>query len=398
MRNSRTAMVLTAVLAAAGLWGCGDGASKKTGTGPGGDAGKGGTAGGEIRVGVIHPLSGDLAPYGKGSLAGIQMRVDEINAAGGVGGRKIKLLVEDEKGDPTAAVNAFNKLAGSDKVAAMIIPVTSTSALAVRDRAKELKVPSISPTATNDKVTLKNEYMFRACFNDSFQGRIVAGYAFKDLGIKTAAVFKDLNSDYSKGLAASFKKHFEALGGQVLAEESYQQRDPDFGAQLKKVKDSGAGLLFVPGYPPDVPLIIKQAKALGVTARLCGADGWDDPTVINGSGDGVAGCFLVGAFAREDGRPAVKRFVEAFTKRGGAAPGTFEASGYDSMSLLAEAMKKGTTRAEIRDGLAGIKGFEAVTGTITIDPEGDAVKGAVILEIQKEGDKFVTKYKATVNP
>jgi branched-chain amino acid transport system substrate-binding protein len=275
--------------------------------------------------------------------------------------------------------------------------VTSTNALAVRTPAKELKIPSISPTATNDKVTLKNEYMFRACFNDSFQGRIVAGYAFKDLGIKTAAVFKDLNSDYSKGLSASFRKSFEALGGKVLAEESYQQGDTDFGAQLKKVKESGAGLLFVPGYPPEVPLVIKQAKALGLAAKLCGADGWDSEAVINGSGDGAAGCFLVGAFSREDARPAVKRFVAAFTKRGGADPGTFEALGYDSMSLLAEAMKTGATPEAIREGLAGIKSFEAVTGTITI-AQGDAVKGAVILDIQKEGDKFTTKYRATVNP
>ncbi len=393
MKLRRLLPVITVAALCGALCGCGDG-SAQNGAARGGGEG----AGGDILVGVIHPLSGPLAPYGKASLAGVQMRVDEINAAGGIGGRRIRLLVEDEKGDSTAAENAFNKLGGSDRVAAMVIPVTSTNALAVRKAARKLGIPSISPTATNDKVTVDNEYMFRACFNDSFQGRIVAGYAFRDLGIKTAAVFKDLNSDYSKGLSASFTKCFEELGGKVVAEESYQQGDTDFGAQLKKIKESGAGLLFVPGYPPEVPLVIKQARALGLEARLCGADGWDNDAVINGSGDGAAGCFLVGAFSREDSRPAVKRFVEAFTRRGGAAPGTFEALGYDSMSLLAEAMKKGTTSAAIREGLAGVKGFEAVTGTITIDPAGDAVKGAVILDIQKDGDRFATKYKATVNP
>ena len=184
-------------------------------SGCGRDKGVGGGSEGEIRIGVIHPLSGPVAPYGKCSLSGVRMRVDDLNAAGGIGGKKIRLFVEDDKGDTTAAVNGFTKLVGSDKVVAVIAPVTSTCCLAIRAKAKEFKVPAISPSATNDTVTRNNEYMFRACFNDSFQGRIVANYAFKDMGAKQAAVLKDINSDYSKGLTVNFARAFQAAGGSL---------------------------------------------------------------------------------------------------------------------------------------------------------------------------------------
>ena len=350
----------------------------------------------EVSIGVCMPISGPLASYGKSTLEGIRMRMDEINQAGGVNGTAIKLVVEDNLGDGTAAINAYNKLAGSDGAVAVIGPITSTVALAVRRPAAKLKVAVVSPTATNDKVTRDNDYLFRACFNDSFQGTVIANFMIKE--VKTAATLVDLNSDYSKGLAKSFANAFVKAGGQIVAEEKYQQRDTDFSTQLKKIKDSGAETVFVPGYPPELPLIIKQAKAIGVQARLCGADGWDNDTVINGAGDNVEGCHLVGAFSPEDARPPVKAFLAAFEKRTGNRPGTFEALGYDSASLVLEALKTGATAAAVQKGLQRIKDFEAVTGTITIDPQGDAVKSAVILKIVREGDKFTTKYVATIAP
>lgn len=351
-----------------------------------------------VRIGLIHPLSGPLAPYGKSSLQGVRMRMDELDAAGGIGGRRIELVIEDDKGDATQSIHAFNKLAGTDKVVAIIAPITSTNALAVRPQAKKLMIPAISPTATNDKVTLKNPFMFRACFTDSFQGVIIAGYARKELKAGSAAVMKDINSDYSKGLCASFIAAFRAGGGTIAAEEGYQQGDTDFGTQLKKIKESKADIVFVPGYPPEVPLIIKQAKVLGLDAKLCGADGWDDDTVVNGSGDSVEGCFLVGAFSREDKRAAVQDFVRRYTEKYGSEPGTFGALGYDTVSLLAEAMKNGVTPENIRHGLAKIRDFEAVTGRITMTDDGDAVKPAVILEIARSGAGFAARYKATVSP
>jgi branched-chain amino acid transport system substrate-binding protein len=325
------------------------------------------------------------------------MRIDEINAAGGIGGASVKLLVEDNLGDSTAAINTYNKLAGSDRVVGVLGPITSSAALAIRRSAAKLKVPVVSPTATNDKVTQGHGYMFRACFNDSFQGRIIANFVTKET--KAAATFVDMNSDYSKGLAKSFKAAFEGAGGKVVAEEKYQQKDTEFGVQLKRIKESGAGTVFVPGYPPELPLIIKQAKAIGLTARMCGADGWDNEAVINGSGDSVENCLLVGAFSPDDDRPAVKAFVAGFRKRTGAGAGTFEALGYDSASLMAEAMRNGLNAEAVRQGLLKIRDFDAVTGRISISPDGDAVKGAVVLKIARgDNNKFVTRYVATVNP
>lgn len=351
-----------------------------------------------IKIGVNLPLSGNLAPFGKPLLEGAQLRIAEINAAGGVNGRLLELVTEDNKGDATETVNIVNKLAGSDQVAAIIGPVTSTNALAMRRTARELKIPVITPTATNDKVTQKNGWLFRACFNDSFQGTAVANHAARNLGAKRAAVLIDLNSDYSKGLCVSFKKAFTAAGGQLVAEESYQQKDTEFGPQLKKIRDCGADVLFVPGYPPELPLIIKQAKVAGVTARLCGADGWDTDAVVNGSGPNIAGSFIVGAFSPEDQRPVVRQFLAAYAAKGLGKPGTFDALGYDSVSLLAEAFKTGTGADAVRQGLLAIPGLEAVTGTIRFTPNGDAVKSAAILEIIRTGDRFATRYAATVTP
>ncbi len=351
-----------------------------------------------IKIGANLPLSGNLAPFGKPALEGIRLRVAEINAAGGVNGRPLELVAEDNKGDATEAVNIVNKLAGTDQVAAIIGPLTSTCTLAMRRTAKELKIPVITPTATNDKITQKNGWLFRACFNDSFQGTAVANHAARNLGAKKAAVLIDQNSDYSKGVCASFKKAFTAAGGQVVAEESYQQKDTEFGPQLKKIRDRGADVLFVPGYPPELQLIIKQAKVAGVTARLCGADGWDNDSVVNGSGPNIDGSFIVGAFSPEDQRPVVRQFLAAYAAKGLGKPGTFDALGYDSVSLLAEALKRGTDGAAVRQGLLAIPGLEAVTGTIRFNPNGDAVKSAVILDITRTGDRFATRYAATVAP
>lgn len=351
----------------------------------------------EIRVGIILPLSGNLSAYGKATLDGIKLRVDDLNnqASSPIA---IKLFVEDNKGDKTESKNAFKKLVAADQVITVIGPITSNNTKAVRRDALKLKVPVISPTATNDLVTLKNSYVFRTCFNDSFQGQIVANYALKT-GIHKASSMIDMNSDYSKGLAASFEQAFTAGGGKIVSKEHYQQKDSEFGTQLKKIKATGAELIFVPGYPPEVQLIIKQAKVMGLTARLAGADGWDNDAVINGSGENIKGCFIVGAFSREDKRPAVQNFISQFKKSVGKEPGTFEALGYDSVSLFIQAITgQKATAKNVKDGLLRIKNFEAVTGKITITKDGDALKSAVVLGIVKEGATFTTKYLSTVNP
>jgi branched-chain amino acid transport system substrate-binding protein len=352
----------------------------------------------EVPIGVTVPLSGSLASYGNNVLAGARLAVERVNKAGGIGGRPIALVVEDNRGSNTDTLSSIRKLSGIDRVAAIIGPVTSTNALAAKLEASRLQVSVLTPTATNDQVTANCPFMFRACFVDSFQGRIVANYAYATLGIRKAAILTDKSSDYSKGLSASFKKAFEAAGGQVAAEEGYQQKDTDFGAQLARIKNSGAELIFVPGYPPEVPQIIKQAKVVGFPGRLCGADGWDSEAVLQNAGENLEGCFLVGAFSPEDQRPIVQEFVRQMKAATGRTPGSFEALGYDSVLLLAEAMKGGTTRQAIADGLRAIRGLETVSGKITITPGGDAEKDAVILKIVRDGEAFRTQYVASVSP
>ncbi len=352
----------------------------------------------EIRIGVIQPLSGDLAAYGKATLNGLQLRVDEINAEGGVNGKKLKLVIEDNKGDGNESRNAFRKVVLSDGAVAVVAPVTSGNSLKIRELAAELKVPSISPTATNDTVTQDNPYMFRTIFNDSFQGKVIANFMLNDLGIKKAAILKDMNSDYSKGLADNFSETVKANGGEIVAVENYQQKDTNFNAQLKNVKDSGAKAVFIPGYPPDVQNIIKQVKILELDVVLMGADGWDNDDIIKGSGDRISGSYIVGAFASDDARPVVAEFVKKYKAKHDPDPGMFEALGYDTISLLVEAMKTGTDKESIRSGLVAITEYPGVTGKITITDQGDAVKSAAILEIVKMGDDFGKKYKTTVNP
>jgi branched-chain amino acid transport system substrate-binding protein len=363
---------------------------------PGGDS-----AAAPIRIGVIAPLSGALAPYGKGTLSGMELRVAEINAAGGINGAPLKLYVEDNKGDATESLNAYRKLVGSDQVIGVLGPVTSTCTLAIRREARKLEVPVITPTGTNDDITPDNPWMFRSCFRDSFQGRVMANYLFTDQGLKRAAIFTDMNSDYSKGLSASFKDAFIAAGGEVVAEEGYRQKDLEFGSQLKQMIEGGAELIYVPGYPPEVPMIIKQARVIGFEGPICGADGWDKPEVITGSGEAIAGCVITGMFAAADQRPVVQQFVQTVREQLDAKPDTFNAQGYDTVSLVARALDGSdqATSTAVRDGLLAIDGFEAVTGEITISPEGDALKSAVIFRIEKGDDGEFTKvYQATVNP
>ena len=347
-----------------------------------------------IKVGVILPVSGPLTPFGKSTLEGIKFGIDEINKQNGVKGRPVKLIVEDNKGDKTQSVLAYKKLCGINRVVAVLGPITSTNSLAVANHTRKLKVPTISPTATNDRVAPKSPYMFRACFNDGFQGKVVANYAITHKNFKTAAIITDLGSDYSKGLGISFKKYFSEAGGTVVIEESYQQKDTEFGAQLSRIKTSKAEVIFVPGYPPEVPLIIKQAKVVGVNAAFCGADGWDHDSVISNSGENIIGSFIVGAFSQDDQREAVQKFVQSM----GPGVGTFEALGYDAASILIEAMNSGISSEAIKAGLHSIKDFEAVTGIININSKGDAVKSAVIMSIEKDGNAYIKKYKTTLHP
>jgi branched-chain amino acid transport system substrate-binding protein len=354
----------------------------------------------EIRIGLITPLTGDVKTFGESVKNSFETAVEEANRAGGLVGMKIVYVVVDDKNDPTEASNAANLLINRHKVHAIIGSVTSKATIPVSDLAQSSKIPAITPTATNPKVTVadgkRKDFMFRACFIDPFQGRVMARFARETLHKGNAAVLFDASNDYSKGIAEFFADAFKRLGGKVVAYESYGRDDVDFSALLTKVKASGADALFLPDYYNKVGLIAKQAREKGIKATLIGPDGWDSPDLVKIAGDAMEGGYFSNHYSPEDTRPEVAGWVKKYKEKFGQTPDALGTLAYDATNLLFEAIRKAGSNdpLKIREALAGIKGFKGVTGEFAMDGNGDAVKSAVILEIAKGRQKFVK----VVNP
>ena len=360
--------------------------------GPGGTTDTGGT----IKVGVYGDLSGQTSSFGESTRDGVKMAVDEINAAGGINGRQIEVVVEDDQGQPQQASTVVTKLINQDKVVAIIGEVASSNSLAAAPKAQEAKVPMITPSSTNPKVTQVGDYIFRVCFTDDFQGAVAAKFAANTLKARKAAILGDFNSDYSKGMTQYFEKEFTGGGGQIVARQSYTQTDADFKGQLTNIRAAVPDVIFVPGYYGQVGVIAKQAKELGITAPLLGGDGWDSPKLFELGGAALDGNYMVNHYSTDDPSPAVQKFVAAYKAKYGAVPDAIAALGYDAMNVLADAIKRaGTTEsAKLRDAIAQTKGFAGVTGSININESRDAVKPAVVFELR---DKKLV-YKETIQP
>jgi len=365
---------------------------KKSGEGGGGSNG-----GGAIKVGEFASLTGKEATFGTSSHEGTQLAIEEINAAGGVLGKKLELLTEDDLSKAGEPATVVNKLISRDGVVAILGEVASSRSLEAAPICQQNKIPMISPSSTNPKVTETGDYIFRVCFIDPFQGTVMANFATKTLKAKKVAIFTDVKSDYSKGLAKYFKEGFTKPGGQITAELDFNGGDKDFKAQLTAIKGSNPDAVFVPGYYTDVALICIQAKQLGLDVPLFGGDGWESDQLVKIGGKDVEGDYFSTHYAPDVATDKVKGFVAAYQKRfQGKTPDAMAALGYDSAMLLADAIKRAgsTDGAKVRDALAATKDFDAVTGKITIDAKRDATKSAVILQVQ--GGKF--KYLETVNP
>lgn len=344
----------------------------------------------EIHIGVVLPLSGDLKEYGENVKRGIDLRVKQVNATGGIDGKKIILHIEDNKGDADTTEKALAKLIGTDKVSAILGPITSGNSLRAKATVKKYKVPLITPTATNEDVTKNNKYMFRTCFTDAFQGQVIAEYLRKEKNFNSAGVFIESGSAYSEGLSASFALNFEALGGGKVFQQSYKKKDTKFDIQLAKIAESGAETVLIPGYPGELVPIIRSAQNLSAT--LAGADGWDNDKILTETTDRVVGSYFVGAIATNEERPMVQEFVKAYVAEHDSEPGTFEALGYDSVVLLESAVKQGgTDRAKITEALSKTKNLELVTGQLTVDATGESIKSAAVLEIVKDTEGTIGK-------
>ncbi|GBC95936.1 Leu/Ile/Val-binding protein [bacterium HR16] len=352
---------------------------------------------GDIPVGVYLSFTGSTATFGESTFKGIQLATEEINAQGGINGRKIALHKEDDRSDAQEARSAVTKLIQRDGVVAVLGEVASSRSLAAAPICQENKIPMISPSSTNPQVTQVGDYIFRVCFIDPFQGAVMAKFAAETLKVKRVAVLTDVKNDYSVGLAKYFKETFTKLGGQIVAEKSYSEGDPDFRAQLTAIKAANPEAIFVPGYYSEVGTIARQARELGIRVPFLGGDGWDSPKLVEGAGNALEGSYFSNHYSHESTDPAVQRFVAKFKQRfNGEVPDALAALGYDAANILFDAIRRAgsTDPTKIRDALAQTKDFPGVTGRITIDADRNAVKPAVILQIR--GKEF--KYVQTIQP
>jgi branched-chain amino acid transport system substrate-binding protein len=347
----------------------------------------------EIVVGEFASLTGGTATFGRSSDAGVQLAVAEINAAGGVLGKKLRVVVEDDQSKPEEARTAVLKLLKQDGVVAVLGEVASSRSLAAAPECQRAGVPMISPASTNPKVTAVGDFIFRVCFIDPFQGSTMAKFAADSLHAKTAAILRDVKNDYSVGLADFFREEFTRRGGKILNDVSYSEGDIDFKAQLTAIRGVKPDVVFVPGYYTEVGLIARQARELGITVPLLGGDGWDSPRTVEIGGSAVNGCYFSNHYAADDPNPVAQQFIEKFRKQNSEVPDAMAVLGYDATQVLADAIKRaGTTEGKkLRDAIAATKDFPGVSGKITIDPQRNARKSIVVLKIDGGKVKFFQK-------
>lgn len=338
-----------------------------------------------IKVGEYASLTGKEAGFGQTSHHGVLLAIEEINAAGGVLGKQLELAYEDNQTKPGESATAVKKLISRDKVIALIGEVSSTRSLEAAPIAQQAKIPMIAPAATNEKVTQVGNYIFRVCFIDPFQGRVMAKFAHEELKAKKVAVLSSVSNAYSLGLARVFKETFVKTGGEIVSEKNFSEGDKDFRAQLTAVKAAGVDAVFVPSYYTEAALIVRQARDLGITVPFFGGDGWEDEQLLKIAGDALNGCYYSTHFSAENTDPNVRKFVGRYKARwNGEVPGAFSALGYDSIYVLADALKRaGTTEGpKLRDALAASKDVAGASGVTTLDKDRNASKPATIIAIK----------------
>jgi branched-chain amino acid transport system substrate-binding protein len=344
-----------------------------------------------IKIGEYASLTGKEAGFGQTSHQGVVLAIEEINAAGGVLGRKLELVYEDNQTKPGQSATAAKKLISRDKVVALIGEVSSGRSLEAAPIAQAAKIPMIAPAATNPKVTETGNYIFRVCFIDPFQGTVMAKFAKDDLKAKKVAILSSVSNAYSLGLAKFFKETFIPAGGEVTIEKNFSEGDKDFRAQLTAIRAAGVDGIYIPGYYAEAALIAKQARDLGLTVPLMGVDGWESPELIAIGGAAVEGAYLSTHYSAENQSSSVVAFNERYRKRWGEGSNALSALGYDSALVLIDALRRaGTTEGpKLRDALAATKDFAGATGSITFDAQRNPTKSAVVLTVKNGRFAFV---------
>lgn len=373
--------LFTLVFAMAIVTGCGDKANQ---------AGKQGS-GDTVKIGINYELSGDVASYGEASVDGIMMAFDEINAAGGIDGKLIEPLKYDNKSETAEATALATRLMTQEGVVACLGPATSGSYMATIPVAMANKIPIISASATADEgVTVDkngnvNEYVFRLCFNDSFQGVTMANFAANNLQAKKAVIIQDKSSDYAAGLAKNFKETFTKAGGEIVAEEGYVAKDKDFNAILTKIKGVDFDVIFLPGYYQEAGLVIKQARDLGIEVPILGADGFDSPVLLQLAGaEALNNVYFSNHYSSLDQDPLVQNFIKDFKEKYGKEPNAFHALGYDLGKYIADAVQRaGKADPEaIKDALANTENFVGVTGSFSMGADHNPIKSIVVIGLE----------------
>ncbi len=349
-----------------------------------------------IRIGVFLDMTGQTASFGISTFSGIKLAVDEINAKGGIDGKKFEIFLADDQGRPENAKIAVEKLITENKVHALLGEVLSTNSLAAAPIAQAAKIPLITPSSTNEKITKVGDYIFRACFIDSFQGEAMAKFAFETLKIRRVAILTDFNSDYAKGLSDAFANTFKRLGGRIVSQKTFFQDDEDYFQQLKAVKRAKPDAVYLAGYYNSVGVIAKQAREMKINGVFLGGDGWDAPDIWQIGGNSLNNSYITNHFTPTAPDEKVKKFTTDYKKLFGLEPDAFAALAYDSTYLLADSLKraKTTENTKLRDAIATTKDFDGVTGKITINNLRNANKPAVILKLQNPN--FI--YHSTVQP
>ena len=338
-----------------------------------------------IKVGEVDPLTGGVSQFGIGCHQGFVLAFEELNAEGGILGQKIELVTEDDQSKPGQSATAVRKLITQDKVVALLGDATSSATLEAAPIAQADKIPMITPTATNPRITEVGDFIFRVCFLDEFQGRVLARFAREKLKAQKVFTLTDVKQDYSIDLLKFFKEEFTKLGGTIVGEQSYSTGDTDFRAQLTPIRVAKPDAVFVPGYYQEVALIVKQGRQIGLTMPFIGCDGWANQTLLAIGGKAVDGCFFTNHFSPDDQSPIVNSFVTKYQEKYGTLPDTFSALGYDAARLLADAVKRaGSSDPQaIRDALAKTAGFQGVTGEISLDANRNASKPGLIVTVKQ---------------
>ncbi len=353
-----------------------------------------------ILIGHVGSLTGSEASFGTSTENGIRLAIEDINAKGGIKGKRVAAKTYDDQGKPEEAAVAATRLITQDKVTVLLGEVASSRSLAMAPIADANQVPQISPTSTNPRVTKDGDktrpYVFRVCFIDAFQATVMAKFARESLKLERVAILRDVGSDYSVGLADFFSKKFEELGGTIVSDQSFKSGDQDFKAQLTTIKGKSPEMIYTTGYYTDVALLARQARELGIKVPLGGGDGWDSAKLFEIAQGALDGSYFSNHYSDENPDPRIQSFVKRYREKFGGTPDSMAALGYDAAHVAFDAMARAPDLSgpAIAAALAATKDFPGVAGVITIDADHNAVKSAVVLKIEKNKARYVT----TINP